>query len=249
MIMAGLRKSTAYSRYQFLWQVADIFYPPVCVDCGTPNQRVCPSCLSNIQFIKGDLCPTCGEPSKNQRVCKICLSNPPYFQGLRGLAHYSGPVRASILRLKYESDYGLGEILSRLMVEKLKLLGWQVNLVMSVPLSQSKLLERGYNQADLLARPIAYALNLPFLPKAISRIRETRSQVGLNSEERILNLKNAFSAESKLVNNKSVLLIDDVTTTGTTINECSRALLGAGAASVFSMTLARPLHGNKSNEL
>lgn len=249
MITAGLRKSTAYSLYQFLWQVADFFYPPVCVDCGVPNQRQCNSCLSKIKFINGDLCPICGEPSKDQRVCKICSSTPPCFQSLRGLAHYSGPVRASIIRLKYEPDYGLGETLAKLMLEKIILLGWRVQLVLSVPLSQSKLLERGYNQADLLARPIAYALNIPFLPKAISRIRDTRSQVGLNAEERISNLTNAFSAETKSVKNMSVLLIDDVTTTGTTINECSRALLSSGAASVLSMTFARSLHGIRDKEL
>lgn len=249
MILAGLGKSTAYSLYQILWHVIDLVYPPTCIGCGEINQRLCSTCLREIQFIEGDLCPICGEPSNKGRICSSCRANPPYYRNLRGIAHYSGPVRESIIKLKYESDYGLAEELAKLLIAGIKKLDWDIHLVTSVPLNKTKIRERGYNQADLLARPIAYAFSIPFRPDAIFRIKNTRSQVGLSSSDRIENLKDAFRADSGIVKNKNVLIVDDVTTTGTTINECARAMVASGAVNVYGMTLARPLHENPGNEL
>ena len=249
MTLAGLRKCTAYSLYQSLWNAVDWIYPPTCIGCGRINQRFCEECQSQIEYIQGQLCPKCGEPSKHKDLCNSCKADPPCFESLRGIAHYAGPIRQCVIKLKYDSDYALAEFLAEMMIHEIHKLGWDLELVTSVPLSKLKHQERGYNQANLLARPIAYALRVPFKPDAITRSKDTRSQVGLSAFERAENLKNAFSADSQIVRKKRILIIDDVTTTGTTINECSRALLSSGANCVFGMTLARPLLGKSSNEL
>jgi ComF family protein len=111
-----------------------------------------------------------------------------------------------------------------------------------VPLSKERYQQRGYNQAGLLARPVALALNIPYQPKALERWRDTVSQVGLSADQRMDNVVGAFKASQGLVKDRSILVIDDVTTTGATINSCAQALLQAGASEVFALTLARAVH-------
>jgi ComF family protein len=148
-------------------------------------------------------------------------------------------MRKAIHRLKYQHDLGLGEILSQYMVRGYLIQKWQVDLVIPVPLSLDRLAERGYNQASLLAKPFSFTLDLDFRPQALTRVRETRSQVGLSAQERRTNVQEAFLAKPKEVESRKILLIDDVTTTGSTLNACAAALMEAGAAQVYCLTLAR----------
>jgi len=116
---------------------------------------------------------------------------------------------------------------------------WAVDAVVPVPIGIVRQAQRGYNQAALLALPIALGLNFAYRPKAIEKIRDTRSQVGLSLSERLENVKGAFRAKPELVESKRVLLVDDVTTSGATIDACGEALFEAGATQVFGITLAR----------
>lgn len=152
---------------------------------------------------------------------------------------HQGPLRLAIHSLKYQRNVGLAEALSIHLIDLLDRLGWTVDLVVPVPLAAQRRMERGYNQANLLAFPLALARRLPYSNRALHRIRETRTQVGLTSEERQSNVKDAFIAESKIVKRKFVLVIDDVATTGATQEACARALLSAGASTVYGLTLAR----------
>jgi ComF family protein len=136
----------------------------------------------------------------------------------------------------------LGESFSRYLIKLLQDLGWQAEMVTPVPLSMYRFKERGYNQAALLAAPIAYGLGLPYCPKAVERTRETRSQVGLNVADRRANVSGAFYARRSEVQGKGVLLIDDVATSGSTLDDCARALLAAGAIKVYCLTLARAIY-------
>jgi len=120
-------------------------------------------------------------------------------------------------------------------------LNWHVDLIVPVPLGQKQLNERGYNQVGLIGRPLAVAMNLPYAPKALSRDHETRSQVGLTKMERRLNVRGAFNADEEYVNGLTVLLIDDVATTGSTLSSCAKALCASGARDVFGLTVARAL--------
>jgi ComF family protein len=116
-----------------------------------------------------------------------------------------------------------------------------VDLVVPVPVSLSRRSERGYNQAALLARPIALFYGLDYRPKALMKLRETRSQVGLTVEERKANVDDAFFGEQRIVKGKNILVVDDVTTSGATLNACAHVLRNAGAEEVYCLTLARAL--------
>jgi ComF family protein len=118
-------------------------------------------------------------------------------------------------------------------------LSWPIEIVVPVPIGRARRKERGYNQAALLAYPLALCSEIPYQSHALSRKRETRTQVGLNPLERKLNVADAFVAAREFVEGKSVLVVDDVTTTGATLNACAQALISAGARLVYGLTLAR----------
>jgi ComF family protein len=152
---------------------------------------------------------------------------------------FGGPLRAALHRLKYQRDIALGEALALPLISLFQGLNWPVDCVTATPIGVARRAERGYNQASLLALPLALAGGIPYLSKALVKTRETRSQVGLNRAERRENLSGAFRAETKIVRGKSVLVVDDVITSGATMQACALALLDAGATRVFGLTLAR----------
>lgn len=140
---------------------------------------------------------------------------------------------------------GLGESIAMQMLDFVRALAWPVEILVPVPLGKERLKERGYNQVGLVARPLAYQMAWKYAPHALWKTRETRSQVGLNVSQRRENVQRAYQAEPKTVNERSILLIDDVATTGSTIAACTSALLAARAREVYVLTIARalPHHG------
>jgi ComF family protein len=128
------------------------------------------------------------------------------------------------------------------MITKIEKLNWSLDLITSVPLGLVRFKERGYNQANLLARPIALFYKVPFSSRALSRIRETRTQVGLSVMERNENMSGAFQAKKGLVRGKNILVVDDVATSGATLNACAKALLDNGASKVYGFSLARAVY-------
>ena len=187
------------------------------------------------------MCSCCGLPALPGKtgLCSDCKNQPPFFKALRSWCIYQGPAREAIHRLKYSRDVGLGEVLARYLIRLTPTLPWQVDLVTCVPLSSKRLKQRGYNQASLLARPVALALRAPYRPDLLLRNRDTLSQVDLSAQERRQNVAGAFSPAEKFPKGASILVIDDVTTTGSTQNACAQALLEAGASAVYGLTLAR----------
>jgi len=122
-------------------------------------------------------------------------------------------------------------------------------LIIPVPLGRKRLQERGYNQVALVARPLAYELDLVYAPNALWKIRDTRSQVGLNMQERKKNVSKAYQAHPSAVERKSILVMDDVSTTGSTISACTEALLSTGAQEVYALTIARALSHHDLNHV
>lgn len=147
--------------------------------------------------------------------------------------------------MKYRRNIGLGESIAVQMTDFVRSLNWPVETMMPVPLGKNRLKERGYNQVGLVARPLAYQLRLNYEPDALWKMRETRSQVGLTVSQRRENVQNAYQADQKIVKGKSILIMDDVATTGSTISACTEALLSANARDIYVLTIARalPQHG------
>jgi ComF family protein len=144
---------------------------------------------------------------------------------------------------------GLGDALAAQLTGYVVSLGWPLDVIVPVPLGGKRLRERGYNQTALIARPLALALGLDYRPVALRRTRETSSQVGLSALERRENVRDAFWADAKLVRGKTILVLDDVATTGSTLSSCAEALFSAGAKDVFALTVARALARHGLNQV
>jgi ComF family protein len=227
----------------------DWIFPPECVGCGLENEHICPSCLENINYIGAQICKICGAPLKYGDQCNNCQKNQPYFNQLRSVATYEGPTREAIRHLKYKSGITLGEPLAKLMYDKVQDQKWNIDLVVPVPLSQKRRSARGYNQAAILAFPLSLFLNIKYSSVAVFRIKDTKSQVGLNAEARQENVLNAFRADRNKVKGKRILLVDDVTTTGATINACAKALSQADADVIYAITLAKAVHSKSDLDI
>jgi ComF family protein len=225
--------------YRGFWTVVDWIYPPSCAGCEKFGERWCADCTASVQILRDNLCPKCGLPEPHNLLCARCQVLPPPFTAIRGWGLYNGSLRTAIHRLKYRHDLGLAEALSKHLIDHFQTLAWPIDLITAVPLSSGRLSERGYNQSVLLAYPLALATRVPFHPAVIYRIRETTSQVGLSADDRHENVRDAFAAIPELAYGKTVLIIDDVATTGATLKFCAAALLLSGARAVYGLTLAR----------
>jgi len=226
--------------YKLFWTALDWIFPPKCGGCKTPGTRWCQDCQSKTHQILPPVCTICGLKNRfGGIICQHCKDNPPRVTAVRSWAYYTEPVRNAVHQLKYYRNIGLGEIFSKPLTEILDISGWVIDLITPVPLGAARKMERGYNQASLLAKPVALRLNYPYLPKSIFRTRETKSQVDLTLKQRKLNVAGAFKANQRFVLGKNILVIDDVTTSGSTLDSCADALFQAGAEKVYGLTLAR----------
>jgi ComF family protein len=221
--------------------VLDWLFPPVCGGCGSPGTRWCPDCQKKVQVISAPICEACGLPQMGPGLCERCQQKPPAFKLLRSWAVFEDPVQGALHRLKYRRDVGMGEALSHQMSAFVRQLAWPVDTLIPIPLGKKRLQERGYNQVAMVAIPLSIQLRLDYHPSALVRARETRSQVGLSANERQENVKDAFFAEGVKVNGRSILLMDDVSTTGATLSSAAEALYASGAREVFALTVARAL--------
>ncbi len=245
MTLANLQRPFAFSLYKGVWKVVDWVFPPYCTGCGKPGERLCTSCMQQIEPLAGPLCIKCGQPVKNNPICPACRNNPPEFTTVKAYAPYTGVLREAIHALKYKGDLGLAEVMAVYLVKVFHATHWPIDIVIPIPLSHQRKRERGYNQAQLLAQPFTWLTGLHMEPKGLVKVKETQTQVHLTAKERIKNVTGAFHSRID-VRGKSVLLIDDVITTTATMRAGSQALLEAGANKVYGIALARAVHGMKS---
>ena len=180
----------------------------------------------------------CGEkleqPGQAHSCSRSKFIDQAYVWGL-----HAGPLRKALHSFKYKRDLGLADTFASLLEGIAADLSEPIDLVVPVPLGPKRERERGYNQAALLAAALCGRSGLPYSRSSVRRIRETRTQVGLSVGQRRENVRGAFGARPDLVSGKSVLLVDDVLTTGATLNACAEALKQAGAVRVIGLTLAR----------
>lgn len=221
---------------RFAGTLLDTLLPPACGYCGRPGQMFCPDCRASVTWIREPVCETCGRPFDG-RLCPACAGDPPAIQSIRAAVYYRDPVRRLIHRFKYEGLFALGRPLGQLMVEAWPRWQQPVDLVLPIPLHRRRQRERGYNQSELLVRELRRHLGWPSEPGALSRVRQTRPQMGLTAAERRANVHGAFEADPAGVGGKRVLLVDDVCTTGSTLTAAAIALREAGARSVTAYCL------------
>jgi competence protein ComFC len=224
------------------WTSMDWLYPPRCCNCNRRGFVLCDACLAEIETLHGALCQKCGYPIVGRgRLCEECrLATPPFTQML-SWASYSGPAQEAIHSLKYKRNLALGSVLAKPLAEIVQKSGWKVDLVVPIPLSKSRMRFRGYNQAALISRPLAAQLNIQHSSNAVKRIRNTSTQIELDVNKRFTNLLDAFYANPATLKKRNILVIDDVITTGATMQNCTNALLKAGAENIYCLSVARAI--------
>jgi ComF family protein len=187
------------------------------------------------------VCEICGYPIDDGMVCIRCIEKPPEYTKLRSIYEYREELRNTLHHLKYDSDLGVGEILAGKCAKQLKKLNWNIDMIIPVPLGKNRRKERGYNQAAMIAYPMALMLGIHYGNKKLIRVKETVSQVDFNAEQRRMNVHDAFRAPGPDLQGKSILVIDDVITTGSTMSECAHALKKAGAINVYGLSVVRTM--------
>lgn len=223
-------------------------YPPKnkCILCGVKDPKpLCRICSASIEFIHERQCLKCGKglsDAYTENICPDCLERSYSFQSAFSSFYYRGAGRELIHKLKYEGKIDVAKILAKYMADAVRSEGLKVDIMVPVPIFDDKLQERGFNQAKAIGECLSRLLPIP-LWDCLIRTRNTKEQYGLDKLERRLNVIDAFSLNMLYnVNNKDILLIDDIYTTGSTVDECSKELMASGAKQVYVLTAAAGLN-------
>ena len=233
-------RKAALRPFRFL---LDFALPPRCGGCGVIVEDVdsfCSSCWRSLEFLQGG-CARCGLPleATEAETCAACLAKPPRLDRIRAAVTYDDISRSIALRLKYGRKVGLARTMSRYMRPLIGELS-QEALLVPVPLHRSRLWSRGFNQSALVARELSKRTGVPVAVHALRRIKPTPPLKGLNIRQRRRTVAGAFQATPQMeLAGRTIVLIDDVLTTGSTANACARILKKAGAARVDLVSWAR----------
>ena len=218
----------------------DFLFPQRCVGCGTEGSFLCSSCRRSLPRIMPPLCPRCGKPQPSGILCPSCVSWQAEIDGIRSPFRFDGVMRQAIHQLKYRNVRALAASLARLLQDYLITNSVPGGVLVPVPLHQKRLRERGYNQSSLLAQELSKLINLPVVDNCLFRRQHAPPQARTSTvEERRGNVADAFACRDHRLQGKQVLLIDDVSTSGVTLDACAGALKAAGATSVWGLTLAK----------
>ncbi|OGA17379.1 MAG: hypothetical protein A3I63_00175 [Betaproteobacteria bacterium RIFCSPLOWO2_02_FULL_66_14] len=203
---------------------------------------LCRGCDADLPRLAGECCPRCALPAPGGAVCGRCLSHPPRYEATIAALAYAFPADALIQALKFRGELALAPLLAQLLVERLTALR-SPDWLLPVPIARGRLRDRGYNQALEIARHVGRATGVPLAPQLCRRVRETPAQTDLPWDRRAANVRGAFEAGGAL-DGAQVAVLDDVMTTGATLDEIAATLKRAGAASVVNWVVARTLPPN-----
>jgi len=220
----------------------DLFFPRWCIGCGKEGDFLCHSCLQSLLRITPPLCPRCGRPQPSGILCAGCVSWQAAIDGIRSPFQFEGVIRQAIHQLKYRNLRALAQPLAKLLNDYLLTNLLPGEVLVPVPLHQKRLRERGYNQSSLLAHELAKLIHLPVVDDCLMRQRHTPAQARASTvAERRSNVADAFACGDHRLRGKEVLLVDDVSTSGATLDACATALKTAGVTSVWGVVLAREI--------
>lgn len=226
----------------------DFLLPRLCCDCGQRVHQsqwlICETCLDAIPPLTEPICSTCGYPDAHltgEGKCRDCPKGTVWFQSIRTATTFESTPKLLVEKLKYHNRIEYAHLLALAMARAHQTAKSPApQIIIPVPLHKVRQRERGFNQSALLANHLTGLLGAPCQPRAITRIRPTPTQTRLKKRDRQRNVKGAFQCpKPHLIQDQHVLLVDDVCTTGSTLNECARILIQAGAHSVQCLTYAR----------
>jgi len=226
-----------------------VVYPPSCIACHAAvgeAQALCAKCWAGIGFIERPYCERLGTPFAvdlgEGLLSPAAIADPPVFERARAVCRFDGTARELVHKLKYGDRLELALTLGRMMTQAGRELLSDADILVPVPLHRTRLWTRRFNQAAALARIVSRLSGTPLDPTVLARVKRTRQQIGLTQAQRADNLQGAFKVPAGArpgVEGRRVLLVDDVLTTGATVNAAARALLRAGAVRVDVLTFAR----------
>lgn len=218
----------------------DLIFPKFCLGCSKEGNWLCSACQEKIVFVKTQVCPDCGRVSRQGKFCSKCKGKK--LSGIIAACYFEeGPIRELVHNFKYNHILELGDFLGQILADAtLENLTLKKDfIIVPVPLHWLRQSRRGYNQAEILAKVVSEKLSLPF-DQVIKRTHRTKRQVDLRGEERRENLKNVFEVfPGKNIDGKTIILVDDITTTGTTLQECAWVLKENGAKKVWGLVIAK----------
>ena len=248
-ITSARGKSQFLNTMGVVWEaILDFVYPAHCLLCAlplaTPTGGICDGCRSSLNVIDGPGCLRCGCPTDpRQSGCRNCADKQFRFSRMRTLASFNPQMQRMIHLLKYRGKCRVGRVLGDALgkaVSEDSVLG-TAEMLVPVPLHSSRERERGFNQSAIIARAIDAHLRIGVREDVLKRVRPTETQTTLDIAQREGNVSNAFQVrKASRVENRPILLVDDVVTTGSTANACTNALLAAGASEVFVVAAACP---------
>lgn len=218
---APITRRGLLSSHRWLAAAVDLVFPPRCGGCGRVDTHWCARCQREL-----DALPLATD-----------IRTLPPILGIAYTGLHTGKLQHMIHGLKYENATQLAQPLGERLARRLTQLNWKIDIVVPVPLHRSRERRRGYNQAKLLVEAVAGQLMQPYATTALTRERNTTSQVGLNGAQRRANVQNAFRGDPQRLAARTILLIDDVYTTGATLAACAQAALDAGAKAVYGLTV------------
>ena len=224
-------------------QIISALFPKFCVGCKHPGSLLCEQCFLKIQFVYEQRCPVCQHPSIGGLAHPRCKS-PWGIDGLVSIAYYRGPIRALIRQLKYAGATVTSELIEQLIVEyqKHETITLPPAIITAIPLDEQTVKSRGFNQSEIIAQILSQKLGYPYIASILQRQRKAVSQTKLSKDERRQNMQGAFSLTPDIahtIKSSSIIVVDDVFTTGATLREATKMLKRGGATKVYGFTFAQ----------
>lgn len=243
--MSGIGAARVPERMRaVLHGMTDFIYPPRCPVCDgilAAGSMICPECRTKIQTVEEPVCKRCGKPLSDERreYCSDCARGQHKFRQGKAVFVYRGEIRQSMYRFKYSNRREYAAFYAKEAAELYRewILANQIEVIVPVPMYRRKKRVRGYNQAEVFARALGREIGLPVAELA-ERVRDTVPQKELNDRERQYNLKNAFQLVPNIVEYNQILLVDDIYTTGSTVDAVSEVLLAAGVKNIYYICIS-----------